>query len=70
MLQLRGAPAFSEARTRRLLAELAECDPAVCWLDARFVHLVDVASRLDAAKRDVLERILTYGVDRPTNPEP
>ncbi len=70
MLQLRGAPAFSEARTRRLLAELAECDPAVCWLDARFVHLVDVASPLDAAKRDVLERILTYGVDRPTNPEP
>jgi len=65
MLQLPGAPALSTFRIAKLLARLATLEPSVRSLDARFIHFVDTARPLEAAERQILERLLTYGPRAP-----
>ncbi len=61
MLQLPGARALSAFRIAKLLARLATLEPAVRSLEARFIHFVDTARPLEAAERQILQRLLTYG---------
>lgn len=63
MLQLLGAPALSEFRVRKRLADLqgAGLDVTGWQLDSRFIHFVDVEQDLSPAQQQVLETILTYG---------
>ena len=61
MLTLRGAPALSEFRLRKLTAQLHTqlgIEPGVA---AVFVHFVETDGDLDAAEHAVLERLLEYG---------
>jgi phosphoribosylformylglycinamidine synthase len=69
MLQLLGAPALSEFRIRKRLADLqaAGLDVTGWQLDSRFVHFVDTKQDLTAAQQQVLEAILTYGPAAPSN---
>ncbi|MFP5382595.1 MAG: phosphoribosylformylglycinamidine synthase [Gammaproteobacteria bacterium] len=63
MLILRGAPALSAFRLRKLMATLGEelaGEGPVTGLQAFFVHLVD-GDPLDAAQRAVLDELLAYG---------
>jgi len=61
MLQIPGAPALSDFRIAKLLVRLQRLEPRVESLESRFVHFVDLERPLQAAERDVLERLLTYG---------
>ena len=63
MLQLLGAPALSEFRIQKLLADLSASGVDVTgWsLDSRFLHFVDVKAELTPAEAQVLASILTYG---------
>ena len=70
MLQLLGAPALSEFRVRKRLADLQDAGLDVTgWqLDSRFVHFVQTRQDLDAPQQQVLETILTYGPASPSAP--
>ncbi len=61
MLHLRGGAAFSETRLARLLARIRSRVPQVSALGAALVHLVDLEEELDAADREILDRLLRYG---------
>ncbi len=61
MLELRGAPAFSEFRTARLLSRVRGLVPEVSSLYAEFMHFVDISADLGEEEVDVLNRLLTYG---------
>ncbi|MEJ6590672.1 MAG: hypothetical protein QNL99_01730, partial [SAR86 cluster bacterium] len=63
MLQLLGAPALSEFRIQKLLADLSTSGVDVTgWsLDSRFLHFVDTGVELTPAEAQVLASILTYG---------
>ncbi|UTA46327.1 phosphoribosylformylglycinamidine synthase [Simiduia sp. 21SJ11W-1] len=61
MLTLRGAPALSEFRTKRLLASLQSVAPGVSGLATEFVHFADVDGALDEQASAVLDQLLTYG---------
>jgi phosphoribosylformylglycinamidine synthase len=61
MLVLRGASALSPFRLAKLLDRLAAVEPAVAAVEARWVHLVDVARPLTADEHARLEALLRYG---------
>jgi phosphoribosylformylglycinamidine synthase len=61
MLALRGAPALSAFRLRRLEGRLAEAVGRPVRLAAQLVHFVDLDGGLDEAERRVLDRLLQYG---------
>ncbi|MEZ5533635.1 MAG: phosphoribosylformylglycinamidine synthase [Steroidobacteraceae bacterium] len=61
MLVLEGAPALSPFRLAKLLERLRALDRRVSAIDARFLHIVDARREPDAATRQVLESLLTYG---------
>ncbi|MDP6189654.1 MAG: phosphoribosylformylglycinamidine synthase, partial [Gammaproteobacteria bacterium] len=61
MLTLRGAPALSEFRQQRLLAELQAQIPAVTGVYGEFMHFVKLHAELTANEQQVLESILQYG---------
>jgi len=61
MLVLRGSPAHSEFRLRKLeqrLVEVTAHDLRVC---SRYVHFADLEQTLAAGERAVLDRLLRYG---------
>ncbi|MBM4230472.1 MAG: phosphoribosylformylglycinamidine synthase, partial [Gammaproteobacteria bacterium] len=58
---VRGAPALSGFRIKKLLARLREVNPAVDSIDSRYVHFIDVERDLDAAEIRTLESLLRYG---------
>ncbi|MBM4214381.1 MAG: phosphoribosylformylglycinamidine synthase, partial [Gammaproteobacteria bacterium] len=58
---VRGAPALSGFRIKKLLARLREVHPAVDSIDSRYVHFIDVDRDLDAAGIRTLESLLRYG---------
>jgi len=66
MLILRGSPALSPFRLKKLLEALRSAAVPVRSITADFVHLVDLAGELAPAQHDVLERLLTYGPSRPS----
>lgn len=63
MLQLRGRPAASPFRLKKLLETLRTIAPGIDSIAAEYVHFVDVHKALDTAEQGILERILIYGPD-------
>ena len=64
ILELRGPPALSPARTARALARLRANNPGVLALAADFVHFVDAERPLEGEALRLLERLLSYGPRR------
>ncbi|MDQ8001827.1 MAG: phosphoribosylformylglycinamidine synthase [Pseudomonadota bacterium] len=56
-----GGAALSDFRVRQLLPKLQAIEPKIQGLDARFVHLVLSEAAPDAAARQQLSALLTYG---------
>jgi phosphoribosylformylglycinamidine synthase len=65
MLTFPGSQALSEFRLTRLLARLAEHEPALVSLGAQYQHFIDTARTLDAPERSRLEALLDDGGQRP-----
>jgi len=61
MLVLRGSSALSPFRIAKLAERLAGVDPDVEVIEARWLHLVDVARELDPDEAGRLEALLRYG---------
>jgi phosphoribosylformylglycinamidine synthase len=61
MLELRGAPALSPFRSRKLFSLIQEKVPGVNHLYAEFMHFADLEDELTAPERDILDRLLVYG---------
>ena len=68
MLVKTGAQALSRFRLAKLLDTLQTLHPAVVAVEARYVHLVDLATPLSAEQEQVLDRLLTYGPREGTVP--
>lgn len=63
---LRGAPALSEFRVKKILQECAKSALPVEQVYAEYIHFVDLAAPLEATDKEILGKLLTYG---PTIPE-
>ncbi|MBN8411694.1 phosphoribosylformylglycinamidine synthase [Halomonas cupida] len=61
MLELRGAPALSNFRHAKLLAQLRASVPEIEALHAEYVHFADVGEELNADEQALLSRLLDYG---------
>jgi len=61
LLQILGAPALSAFRIAKLLVRLQTREPRITAVKSRYVHFIDLERPLQAAEREVLERLLTYG---------
>ena len=61
MLELRGAPAFSEFRLNKIIAKLQQQVPAVTGVYAEFKHFANTSADLNDEQLEVLGRILKYG---------
>ncbi|MBO6010044.1 MAG: phosphoribosylformylglycinamidine synthase, partial [Ruminobacter sp.] len=58
---LRGAPALSEFRTKKLLSGFAEKGLKINSVYAEYVHFANVSAPLTEQEREVLVKLLTYG---------
>lgn len=58
---LRGSPALSEFRVKKLLELCREQGLPVTGIYAEFMHFADLTSDLDATELTKLEKLLTYG---------
>ncbi|MAG30854.1 MAG: phosphoribosylformylglycinamidine synthase [Deltaproteobacteria bacterium] len=65
MFSLRGAPAHSDARRRRLLHTLRAARPELRNLETEFVFLVDAARPLDEREGEVLDALVRDGEPPP-----
>ena len=63
MFSLRGAPAHSDARRRRLLSNLRSADPGLRDLQTTAIYFVDAERELSGEERTVLDALLRDGVD-------
>lgn len=63
VLKLRGAPALSEFRQRKLLAELRQLVPAITSLCAEYWHFVEYGAEFGPEQRTRLERLLEVEVE-------
>jgi len=61
MLILRGAPAFSDFRLRKLSDRLAEASGRSLTVYAEYMHFAQLDQSLDLSESEVLERVLRYG---------
>jgi phosphoribosylformylglycinamidine synthase len=61
MLELRGAPALSPFRSRKLHTRIQDIVPAVEHVYAEFMHFTDLEFPLSECDQAVLDRLLTYG---------
>jgi len=68
VLVLRGAPAHSEFRLRKLAQALAAATGRPLALHAWLVHFADLAAPLTASEWALLERLLEYGPRRTERP--
>jgi len=66
MLILRGAPALSEFRIKKLQQDFATAGLPAREIATQFIHVVELVpgANLDAAEQAVLEKLLTYGPRR------
>ncbi|MGB1296822.1 MAG: phosphoribosylformylglycinamidine synthase, partial [Psychrobium sp.] len=58
---LRGAPALSDFRTKKLLASFADINVPVTGIYAEFMHFADLNGELSSDELTKLEKLLTYG---------
>jgi phosphoribosylformylglycinamidine synthase len=58
---LRGAPALSDFRIKKLLNQCAELNLSVSDIYAEYVHFAHLSSALTDEQTHVLEKLLTYG---------
>ncbi|MCG7531786.1 phosphoribosylformylglycinamidine synthase [Psychrobium sp. MM17-31] len=58
---LRGAPALSDFRTKKLLASFADINVPVTGIYAEFMHFADLSGELSSDELTKLEKLLTYG---------
>src|SRR5690606_22163952 len=58
---LRGAPALSPFRSRKLHSRIQEMGPDVEHVYAEFMHFVDLDDDLSDSEQAILDRLLTYG---------
>ncbi|QGU32674.1 phosphoribosylformylglycinamidine synthase [Thermochromatium tepidum] len=65
MLVLRGAPAFSELRLKRLADRLSRLTGVSIQPYAEHVHFAQLRAELDAKARAILESLLRYGPSLP-----
>ncbi|MGD2056690.1 MAG: phosphoribosylformylglycinamidine synthase, partial [Gammaproteobacteria bacterium] len=70
MLHLRGCPALSGFRLHKLLRQLRECVPEIAGVYADYLHIVELEERLSEQERDILDKLLTYGPDKPESLPP
>ena len=68
MLTLHGAPALSEFRLARLLAELQKIDPKITRVAAQFVHFAELKEALTEGQEHILQALLTYGPKHESKP--
>jgi len=61
MLTLRGAPALSEFRLKKLIARLSESLDAEVGLYTEFTHFVELDQALSEAEHSALAQLLKYG---------
>lgn len=61
MMILRGSPALSSFREQKLLSDFKQDNLPVQGIYAEFVHVVDLDGELSADKKEILEKLLTYG---------
>ncbi|MBK1722745.1 phosphoribosylformylglycinamidine synthase [Thiocystis violacea] len=61
MFVLRGAPAVSEFRLRKLAERLGEQTGAQIQVYAEYVHFAQLSGELNDGERAILERLLRYG---------
>ena len=61
MLINRGAPALSEFRIQKLVAQLEKAIPNLQGIYAEYVHFADVEDKFPKTKQKVLEQLLQYG---------
>ncbi len=61
MFELRGAPALSPFRRKKLLTSLRQLVPETQSLYAEYMHFVELDGNLSAEQRTVLDKLLTYG---------
>ena len=62
---MRGSPALSEFRLKKLLESLAAAGVKVGAVSAEYVHFIDTTGALDVQEQQVLSRLLDYGPARP-----
>ena len=62
ILKLRGASALSDFRLAKLLPQLKALHPGVKALAAQFRHFVELSGPLDELEKDLLNKLLAYGV--------
>ncbi|WP_336368126.1 phosphoribosylformylglycinamidine synthase [Marinobacter sp. C2H3] len=65
MLELRGAPALSPFRSRKLLSRIQDRVPEVEHVYAEFMHFADLEMDLSEGEQAILDRLLTYGPSVP-----
>ncbi|KXX65665.1 phosphoribosylformylglycinamidine synthase [Marichromatium gracile] len=65
MLVLRGAPALSDLRLRKLAERLSEHTARPLRVYAEYVHFAQLSRPLDWSEQQVLERLLSYGPSLP-----
>ena len=58
---LRGAPALSDFRTKKLLSQCAQLNLDVTNIYAEYTHFAQLSTALAAAELDVLQQLLKYG---------
>ena len=61
MLSLRGAPAFSDFRIKKLERRLKQAAGGPVGVYAEFIYFADLEAGLDAAEMHILERVLKHG---------
>jgi phosphoribosylformylglycinamidine synthase len=61
MLVLRGAPALSDFRSKKLLQQFTDLGLPVSEVYAEFSHFAHVSGTLDEQEKQLLDKLLTYG---------
>lgn len=61
MLVLRGAPALSDFRSKKLLQQFTDAKLPITEIYAEFVHFAEITDALSNEQQEVLDKLLTYG---------
>jgi len=68
MLELRGAPALSLFRSKKLLETIQKDIPAIQSVYAEFMHFIDISEDLIDSELNTLNKLLTYGPSAKSEP--